>query len=88
MKLLILWDQFGEAPMEAYLIEPKNDGQRAALLSLHGAFVNSTNTADDHPVYKFSELLYSKKKPLERFKVDWPIRLTEPVTVVHCGFFP
>lgn len=89
MKILILWDQFGEAPIEAYLIEPKDAQQRERLMAMHEHFVNSTNTPEDNPVYKFSEMLYNDKtKPLARYKVDWPIKLRESVTIIHCGFLP
>lgn len=89
MKILILWDQFGEAPIEAYLIEPKDAQQRERLMAMHEQFVNSTRTPDDNPVYKFSSMLYDDpNKLLERYKVDWPIKLHESVTIIHCGFLP
>jgi len=88
MKILILWDQFGEAPMEAYLIEPKDAEQRERLMAMHDHYVNDTATPDDNPVYKFSDMLCDAKKPMERFKVQWPIKLHESVVIIHCGFLP
>lgn len=88
MRILILWDQFGEAPMTAYLITPKDKAQSKRLLSMHEHFINSTKTPQDNPVYAFNELLCAEEKTLERFKITWPVVLREPVIMIHTGFLP
>lgn len=91
MKLLILWDEFGQqarGDMQVFLIEPKDAKQREKLLSMHGKFVNSVNVAIDDPVNAFSELVYQLRSPLRKYKVKWPIQLTGHVTIIHTGFLP
>jgi len=89
LKILVLWDNFGEAPMEVFLINPKDEKQRKRLMSMQDMFVNGTNVPENHPVNKFSEMLYDPEEPLAKFKLStWPLVLTEPVTIVHTGFLP